>query len=90
MSAEIQYQGHFIERLHAVWGEGFLSPGGPQEVCEIVRGLDLTGKSVLDIGFGTAGPATVLARDLGASRVVGVYIEEPLHRRGYCEGRESR
>ncbi len=78
---DVQYPDHFIERLHAVWGEGFLSPGGAEEVCEIVRGLSLTGKSVLDIGFGTAGPAIVLARDLGADRVVGIDVEEQLHRR---------
>lgn len=81
MTTEIQYPDHFIERLHAVWGEGFLSPGGAEEVREIVRGLDLAGTSVLDIGFGTAGPAIVLARDLGAGRVVGIDVEEPLHRR---------
>ena len=34
MSDDIQYPGHFIERLHTIWGEGFLSPGGPEEVGE--------------------------------------------------------
>jgi SAM-dependent methyltransferase len=81
MKSDIQYPDHFIERLHAVWGEGFLSPGGAEEVREIVRGLDLVGKTVLDIGFGTAGPAILLARDLGADLVVGVDVEEPLLRR---------
>jgi phosphoethanolamine N-methyltransferase len=81
MTTDIQYPDHFIERLHAVWGEGFMSPGGPKEVQEIVRGLDLGGKTVLDIGFGTAGPAIVLARDLDAVRVVGIDVEEPLYRR---------
>ena len=81
MTSGIQYPDHFIERLHTVWGEGFLSPGGSDEVCEIVRGIDLAGARVLDIGFGTAGPAIVLARDLGAGKVVGVDVEEGLHRR---------
>lgn len=65
----IQYSEDFIDRLHVVWGPGFLSPGGPEEVCEIVRGLDLAGKCVLDIGCGTGGPAIVLARDKGAQMV---------------------
>jgi len=65
----IQYTEEFIDRLHLVWGPGFLSPGGPQEVGEIVRGLDLAGKRVLDIGCGTGGPAIVLARDKGAQMV---------------------
>ena len=76
MAPDIQYPEHFIERLHAVWGEGFLSPGGPDEVAEIVRGLDLTGKSILDVGFGTGGPAMVLAGRLGASKIVGIDVEE--------------
>ncbi len=41
VSDDIQYPDHFIERLHAIWCEGFLSPGGPEEVCEIVKGIDL-------------------------------------------------
>lgn len=81
MTSDTQYPDDFIERLHAVWGEGFLSPGGAEEVREIVRGVSLFGKTVLDIGFGTAGPAIVLARDLGASRVVGVDVEVLLHQR---------
>jgi len=81
MTSDIQYPDNFIERLHAVWGEGFLSPGGAEEVREIVRDLDLVDKTLLDIGFGTAGPAITLARELGAGQVVGVDVEEPLHRR---------
>jgi phosphoethanolamine N-methyltransferase len=69
-----QYDDAFIERLELVWGEGFLSPGGPEEVGDIVRGLDLAGRRVLDIGCGTGGPAVVLARDMGAE-VVGIDIE---------------
>jgi cyclopropane fatty-acyl-phospholipid synthase-like methyltransferase len=64
-----QYPDEFIDRLHLVWGPGFLSPGGPQEVAKIVRGLDLAGKRVLDIGCGSGGPAIVLARDFGAQMV---------------------
>ncbi|HKJ51168.1 MAG TPA: hypothetical protein VKB27_06675 [Gammaproteobacteria bacterium] len=62
MSDDIQYPDHFIERLHTIWGEGFLSPGGEEEVGEIVRGLDLAGKVVLDVGFGTGGPAIALVK----------------------------
>ena len=34
-----------------LWG-GFLSPGGVSEVEEILRGIDLSDKPVLDIGCG--------------------------------------
>lgn len=72
-----QYGEEFIDRLHLIWGPGFLSPGGPQEVVEITRGLDLNNALVLDIGCGTGGPAIVLARDLGA-RVICIDIEPQL------------
>lgn len=72
----IQYPDHFITRLQAVWGRGFLSPGGPEEVLRIVESLDLIGKDLLDIGFGTGGPAAVLA-GLGA-QVIGTDIEAQL------------
>jgi len=81
MSDDIQYPDHFIDRLHKVWGEGFLSPGGAEEVREIVTGLDLTGKTVLDVGFGTGGPAIALAREHDAARVVGLDLEPQLRDR---------
>ncbi|HEY9548856.1 MAG TPA: methyltransferase domain-containing protein, partial [Kiloniellaceae bacterium] len=73
----MQYPEEFIERLHLIWGAAFLSPGGPEEVREIVRGLDLEDRQVLDIGCGTGGPAIVLARDSGA-RVTGLDVEPQL------------
>ncbi|RVU33800.1 methyltransferase domain-containing protein [Hwanghaeella grinnelliae] len=81
MPADTQYPDHFIERLHAVWGEGFLSPGGAEEVAEILRGIDLHGKTVLDVGFGTGGPAIVLAGQLGAEKVIGIDVEEAVYER---------
>ena len=77
MSSDIQYPDHFIERLLSVWGEGFLSPGGPAEVAEIVAGLDLSGKTVLDIGFGTGGPSIALATATAAGGL------RPTHLRGF-------
>lgn len=69
-----QYPDEFLDRLELIWGRGFLSPGGAEEVAEIVRGLDLSGRAVLDIGSGAGGPALTLARDHGA-RVTGVDVE---------------
>ena len=78
MSDDIQYPDHFVERLEIVWGAGFLSPGGPEEVKEIVKGLDLSGSTILDVGCGTGGPTIVLAGDLGARSVVGIDVEPQL------------
>jgi 2-polyprenyl-3-methyl-5-hydroxy-6-metoxy-1,4-benzoquinol methylase len=75
---EIQYPADFVDRLEILWGEGFLSPGGPQEVRAIVAGIDLTGKSVLDVGCGTGGVDIVLAGELKASRVVAIDVQAEL------------
>ena len=73
----IQYPDHFTDRLHIIWGDGFLSPGGAEEVREIVTGLDLSGRRVLDIGSGTGGPAITLAREFDAL-VTGIDVEPQL------------
>lgn len=41
--------------LEEIWGQGFLSPGGPEEVARVVGVHDFKGKSVLDIGCGAGG-----------------------------------
>ena len=66
-----------VAMLELIWGEGFMAPGGPGNVSNMVAGLELRGRQVLDIGCGTGGPALVLARDYGA-RVVGIDLELPL------------
>lgn len=65
----------FLERL---WGEGYLSPGGAEEVARVLDGLDLSGKTVVDIGCGAGGITAGLARDFGAGRVIGLDVEAPV------------
>lgn len=76
--ADIHYPPDFVTGLQMQWGTGFLSPGGPAEVAEILDTVDVAGKSVLDIGCGVGGPAMVIAKDLGAADVVGIDIEKYL------------
>ena len=46
---ETEYTDDFAAGLELMWGQGFMSPGGPEEVGLIVRGPDLQGKEILDI-----------------------------------------
>lgn len=83
-----QYPDEFIDRLHLVWGLGFLSPGGAEEVAAIVRGLDLADAELLDIGSGSGGPALALAREKGA-RVTGIDVEPQLIERSRRLARDA-
>ena len=71
---EQEYDAAFVELLESVWGEGFLSPGGPEEVTRILEGLELRGARVLDIGCGTGGAVFVMADRHAAGHVVGVDV----------------
>ena len=75
---DIHYPPEFIAKLEMLWGDGFLSPGGPAEVAEILTGLDLSGQHVLDIGCGVGGIDVLLAEIYGAETVVGIDVEDPV------------
>ncbi|MFN0113053.1 MAG: methyltransferase domain-containing protein [Paracoccaceae bacterium] len=74
--ADAHYDSTAIGFLEALWGDGYLSPGGPGEVARVLSGLDLRGLSVLDIGSGTGGITLSLARDHGAAAVTGIDVEQ--------------
>ena len=68
-------EGHYgpkqLNLLEVVWGEGFLSPGGTEEIDEIVKNTNLEGKSILDIGCGCGGAAFHLIKNYKAKSVEG-------------------
>ena len=76
--ADSEYDDGFIARLEFKWGEGFLSPGGPDEVRAMVAGVPVAGRDVLDFGCGAGGVDMVLAGELGARSVTGVDIDAGL------------
>jgi SAM-dependent methyltransferase len=78
MTSEDHYPPRVIAMLEAVWGTGFLSPGGPDEVARILKGQDIAGCSVLDIGCGAGGIDIALVRDHGAGYVTGLDVEDPV------------
>ena len=74
-------EGHYgpkqLNLLKIVWGEGFLSPGGTEEIDQIVKNTDVIGKSILDIGCGCGGAALHLIKKHGVKSVEGI-DPEPL------------
>ena len=75
MSDKVHYDEGVIEFLGELWGDGYMSPGGPEEVARILDGIDLTSKTVLDIGCGSGGVTVDLVRRHGAGRVIGIDVE---------------
>ncbi|MGB5708720.1 MAG: methyltransferase domain-containing protein [Arenicellales bacterium] len=73
-----EYDDGLVAVLEAVWGEGFMSPGGTDEVDRYLHGIDLTGLSVLDIGCGLGGVDIHLVSQHQASKVTGIDIESEL------------
>ena len=73
-----KYDQRNIDTMEMIYGEGFLSPGGAEEVARIMQGLDLGKARILDVGCGLGGAAIAMAGDLGASDVVGVDIDAGL------------
>jgi phosphoethanolamine N-methyltransferase len=73
-----------IDMLEALWGEGFLSPGGPEEVARVLEGHDIAGRSLLDIGSGAGGIDIALVARHGAGYVTGLDVEDTVlsHARG--------
>jgi ubiquinone/menaquinone biosynthesis C-methylase UbiE len=73
-----QYNGAFNTALQWMWGDGFLSPGGPEEVATMLQDVDISGRKVLDIGSGLGAIDVLLVAQYGAASVLGVDVEAHL------------
>jgi len=73
-----EYDDHLTALLEAVWGEGFMSPGGTDEVDRILEGLDLSNASILDIGCGIGGMDVHIARTYKIAHITALDIEDDL------------
>ena len=82
------YHPKLIAILERIWGVGWLSPGGPEEVARLLDGLDIRGLSVLDIGCGAGGVDVCLVSQHGAGYVTGIDVEDTVldHARGVVAG----
>ena len=73
-----EYGDAFVAGLEWMWGEGFLSPGGADEVARIVAGAPIAGARVLDVGCGLGAIGLLLVERFGAAQVIGIDVEAPL------------
>jgi phosphoethanolamine N-methyltransferase len=72
------YGGGHMAFLQLIWGDGFLSPGGFEEVARVLDGVDLDGRRVLDIGCGLGGIDRLIAGRYRVAEVVGIDVEDVL------------
>ncbi|MEY8843217.1 class I SAM-dependent methyltransferase [Cribrihabitans sp. XS_ASV171] len=78
MTGDLNYDDRHTAFLEALWGEGYLSPGGPDEVARVLAGVPVRGAQALDIGCGSGAITLALIRDHGAAKVTGIDVEAPV------------
>ncbi|MFK7762409.1 MAG: methyltransferase domain-containing protein [Roseobacter sp.] len=85
MQDDVLYDDQTIGFLEDIWGEGFMSPGGPDELARVFSHVEVKDKHVLDIGSGSGACAVLLAREHGAALVTGIDVETPV-----CQAAQRR
>ena len=75
---EPEYDEAAIRFLGVMWGEGYLSPGGPAEVDRVLAGIEFAGRRVLDFGCGAGGITLHIARTYTLAEIVGYDVEQPV------------
>ncbi len=73
-----EYDEAMLALLQIIWGDGFLSPGGSEEISRLLEGSSIAGCEVLDIGCGLGAVDEVLVREHGARSVIGIDIDPTL------------
>ena len=66
-----EYDKVFLELTEMIYGSGFLSQGGPEEIDAMFDGINLTGLKILDLGCGLGGPDFYLAKN-NTVEIVGI------------------
>jgi phosphoethanolamine N-methyltransferase len=70
------YDNKNIATMELIYGDGYLSAGGDEEVSRIFEGIQVRGKEILDVGCGLGGAAVALAKNHNAGKVYGIDVEE--------------
>ena len=73
-----EYDDKLMALLEAIWGDGFMSPGGVEEVDRYLAQVNLEGQTVLDIGCGLGGVDLHLVHRHAAARVTGIDVDPAL------------
>jgi len=73
-----EYDAGMLALLQIIWGDGFLSPGGADEIERLLEGSDIDGCEVLDIGCGLGAIDEILVTQYRARSVVGIDIDPSL------------
>ena len=78
--AEPEYDDIHMRFLELLWGDGYLSPGGPAEVDRVLEHVPVAGKDMLDIGCGSGGITLHIARRFSPRSITGFDVEKPVIR----------
>lgn len=78
MATSNQYSARNIETMELLYGTGYLSMGGDDEVARIVSRVEVGGRELLDIGCGLGGALITLVANHGAGHAHGVDIDAGL------------
>jgi phosphoethanolamine N-methyltransferase len=73
-----EYDAGMLALLQIIWGDGFLSPGGAEELDRVLEGCTIADCRVLDIGCGLGAIDELLVTRHGAASVVGIDIDPAL------------
>ena len=75
---EPEYDDVHMRFLELLWGDGYLSPGGPAEVERVLADVDLKDRRVLDLGCGSGGITLYIAKHFHPRQIVGFDVELPV------------
>ena len=87
--AEPEYDDIHMRFLELLWGDGYLSPGGPAEVDRVLDRFEIKGKDVLDIGCGSGGITLHIARRFEPCAIAGFDVEKPVIAEATRRAREA-
>ena len=75
MSSENRYDSRNVDNMEMLYGRGFLSGGGADEVGLIFDGIDLREADVLDLGCGLGGATVAMLTRLEAKHLTGFDVD---------------